>query len=317
MLKHKALFILALMMPTAILAENCVDPTSMLVAPTSEWELFNDTPAKISSDRVAAIYSLILPTDADEAVIDTSKSEIVSIRLERAQADGVRSLIEQANQIGLGMLGPMKYPLMAGSDMNNITTVIGDVVIYVEGNGSGSAFYFEQILSCALASGMLPIASFETPARSGKIDTSIDFTALSRDDYLEEADNLLRATWDSTFELFGRTDPSIAALIPDYVYSNEFRAVNGCVYDRLRDQGALQDLNIIRDNAVVGAAYLRAHPELTVFTMTDHQGYLDPMVPPDAYLEAADDCGLLNLNVRIISDAGIWEALKAVTDGQN
>ncbi len=150
-----------------------------------------------------------------------------------------------------------------------------------------------------------------------EFDTSIDFTTLSRSAFVNAADELTQAMWEPTFSLFARLDPTIAEAIPPYHRGEAFREIHGCIFDTLSEKNALNDMNIVRDGSVKAVAYLEAHPELNVSTISEHDEYLESAIPPDAYVAASQSCGLFEINSEIMKDAGLVELLRRVAENAN
>ncbi|GLO69691.1 hypothetical protein MACH17_12080 [Phaeobacter inhibens] len=150
-----------------------------------------------------------------------------------------------------------------------------------------------------------------------EIDTSIDFTTLNRGAFVDALDGLTQAMWEPTFTLFARLDPSISDAIPPYQRGDEFREIHGCIFDVLSEQDAIDDVNTLRDGSLRAVAYIEAHPELNVGTIADHDEYLEHAVPPDAYVLAAQSCGLFDLNSDIMKNAGLVELMREVAENAN
>lgn len=308
----------AVFTPQAIMAKECIDPASMLPPLAAGWELFNDAPAQVSDDLATVSYALILPTHDDGSYVDASLAETVSIRLGHENATEVRQLIEQGLEMGLVTRGPLAYPMMVGSDAFYASTVVGDVFITVDGNGAGAAMYLEDILDCALTSGMTPIGDAELPASMTTsdvgIDASVDFTQLDRGAFVDASEDMTKATWNDAFAIFSRIDPSIAAAVPAYQRADEFRDSYACIFDTLLGQDALADMNLLRDGTMQAIAYLQAHPEMNLTNIADHDVYLDKLMPPNSYLAASQSCGLFDLNADIVAKSGIFELMKKVSE---
>ncbi len=150
-----------------------------------------------------------------------------------------------------------------------------------------------------------------------EIDTSIDFTKLNRSAFVDAADALTQATWEPTFVLFARVDPAIAEAVPSYQRGEEFRVIHGCIFDTLSKQDALNEMNIVRDKSVKALAYLDANPDLNLSTVAEHNEYLDNAVPPDAYVAAAQSCGLFDINADIVKEAGLFELMLEAAKNEN
>lgn len=169
-------------------------------------------------------------------------------------------------------------------------------------------------LKCAaICAILLPNLAFA----EAEIDTSVDFTGLNRAAFIDALDDLTQATWGPTWMLFARLDPAIAEAVPAYHRGDEFRDIHGCIYDTLEEQGALAEVNVLRDGGARAVAYIEAHPDLNLITMGDHDAYMDAVIPPDAYVVAAQSCGLFDLNSDIMKEAGLVELLREVAENAN
>ena len=150
-------FILALAAGPA-LARDCTSADGLLPDLFEGWELFNDAAPKREGARAEATYSLILETDTDGVVLNPEAAESVSIRIESdpALVAPMADLFQRGPMPGMLEAGPLGYPVMVGQSM----TVAGDFQIIVDGNGSGTDVYFNDILRCAAAAGLEPAATY-------------------------------------------------------------------------------------------------------------------------------------------------------------
>lgn len=141
------------------LARDCTTADGLLPDAAEGWELFNGAAPKREGVRAEATYSLVLERDAEGVVLNPEAAEIVSIRIEGDEAlvAPLSDLFQRGPMPGMLEAGPLGYPIMVGQRM----TVAGNFQISVDGNGSGTELYFNDILSCAADAGLEPAATYE------------------------------------------------------------------------------------------------------------------------------------------------------------
>ncbi len=113
-------------------------------------------------------------------------------------------------------------------------------------------------------------------------------------------------------ELYVRVDPSLAEIVPPFEWTEEYTEAYGCLYDRLKEQNALGEVNAMFSNMQASIEYIYAHPDFNMLTIAKHEPYIDMLQPSDTYLEASTSCNLVALNMKTMRHSGLLEALMAV-----
>lgn len=152
------------------------------------------------------------------------------------------------------------------------------------------------------------------PMASGaqEIDSDVDFTTLRKSAFVKEMRNLAEASWPPMMQLYTRLDPSLGELTPDFEWSDEFSDAYGCVYDTLSANDGLQDVNITRDALVVFMDRVQADESVTFLTFVEDEELSDLLMPSDKFANAGSDCGVNNLNIKLVSESGLMDAMQKI-----
>lgn len=153
-------------------------------------------------------------------------------------------------------------------------------------------------------------------AMAQQIDTSVDFTKLDRDEFVEEARRAGEASWSTSMAIFTRIDPSIAALVPDFPWGDAFEEGYGCLYDNMSASGNLDHYNALRDEAATFMEFLDANPQVSLINLDQYDEAIDLMTPSDEAIKAMQTCGVMDLNQAAIVESGMMQAVMAIYAAQ-
>ncbi|MCH2076578.1 MAG: hypothetical protein MK180_06785 [Rhodobacteraceae bacterium] len=159
---------------------------------------------------------------------------------------------------------------------------------------------------------VLGLAALPITAQAQDIDPDVDFTRLNKSGFVKEMRAMGEASWEPMMALYGRLDPSLAELVPEYPWSSEFDDAYGCVYQGLSDRDALGDVNQIRDKTILLVGYIMSSEEVNFASLENDDTLLELMLPSDNLVEVSSDCGVQELNMRALTESGMMEAFMAV-----
>jgi hypothetical protein len=159
----------------------------------------------------------------------------------------------------------------------------------------------------------LPAASFAQSDVSLNLPEfeAVDFTQLSRSEFIDKHEDALSIGWEPSMQLYARVDPSLAEIVPQFVWTEEYTETYGCLYDRLKEQDALGEANAMFSGMQASIEYIYAHPDFSILTLTEHEPFIDMLQPSDLYFEASMSCGLGALNARAMKESGLYDAFTA------
>ncbi|MEL6648080.1 MAG: hypothetical protein AAFY35_07100 [Pseudomonadota bacterium] len=152
-------------------------------------------------------------------------------------------------------------------------------------------------------------ACLAAPSVAQEIDTSVDFTALNRGQFVDEARRVAEASWVGSMVIFSRIDASVAQAIPAFPWNEDFVTAYSCIYDDMSTAGTLNEYNAMRDESVKFLAFVEQNPEVTLLTIDQYDEALDLMVPSDITIAAMQGCGLMTLNQEAMVESGLMQAV--------
>lgn len=160
----------------------------------------------------------------------------------------------------------------------------------------------------------LPATSFAQSDVSSELAelVAVDFTQVSRSEFIDKHEEALNIGWEPSMKLYVRVDPSLAEIVPPFEWTDEYTETYGCLYDRLKEQDALGEVNAMFSSMQASIEYIDAHPDFNMLTIAQHEPYIDMLQPSDIYLEATISCNLGALNMKTMRDSGLMEAFMAV-----
>jgi hypothetical protein len=160
----------------------------------------------------------------------------------------------------------------------------------------------------------LPAASFAQSNVTSELSelVAVDFTQVSRSEFIEKHEEALNIGWEPSMQLYLRVDPSLAEMVPPFEWTNDYTEAYGCLYEDLKEQGALGEVNAMFSSMQASIDYIHAHPDLSMLTIAQHEPYIDMLQPNDIYIEATTSCNLGALNMKTMKDSGLMEALTAI-----
>ena len=161
-------------------------------------------------------------------------------------------------------------------------------------------------LLAALALTTLPLA-----AQAQAIDPDVDFTRLNKSGFVKEMRAMGEASWEPMMALYGRLDPELAALVPEFPWSEDFDAAYGCVYDGMSSRDAMEEMNEMRDKTAQLVDYIMSDESVSFASLENDDTLLDLMVPTDNLVAVGQACGLQELNMKAIMESGLMEAFMA------
>ncbi|MEO0752048.1 MAG: hypothetical protein AAFY25_09600 [Pseudomonadota bacterium] len=146
-------------------------------------------------------------------------------------------------------------------------------------------------------------------AQADPIDTSVDFTQLSRDSFVKEARALAQASWVTSMAMFSRIDPTIAEVVPAFPWNDAFEAAYGCVHDDMSAAGTLAEYNDMRDEGAKFFTFLEANPEVTILNIDQYNEALDLMTPSVGTIQSMQGCGVMDLNQEVMIESGLMQTV--------
>ncbi|WP_417256499.1 hypothetical protein [Celeribacter halophilus] len=166
----------------------------------------------------------------------------------------------------------------------------------------------------AFLSLFLPAASFAQSDVSSELAelVAVDFTQVSRVEFIDEHKEALNIGWEPSMQLYVRVDPSLAEMVPPFEWTDDYTEAYGCLYDHLKEQDALGEVNAMFSSMQESIDYIYAHPDFNILTIAQHEPYIDMLQPSDIYMEATTSCNLGALNMKTMRDSGLMEALTEI-----
>ncbi|MEL6690680.1 MAG: hypothetical protein AAFP28_10205 [Pseudomonadota bacterium] len=161
----------------------------------------------------------------------------------------------------------------------------------------------------------IALAALPMTVQAQEIDPNVDFTRLNKSGFVNEMRAMGEASWEPMMALYGRLDPSLAELVPEFPWSSEFDDAYGCVYQGLSGRSALGDVNELRDKTIRLVDYIQSSEDVTFASLEDDDTLLELMLPSDDLVEVSRDCGVQDLNIQALRESGLMDAFMAVVMG--
>jgi len=165
-------------------------------------------------------------------------------------------------------------------------------------------------LICPVFCLLFPTTTFAQTSVMKDIESysSLDLSSLNREDFVREQREILRTFWEPSMLMFARVDPSLEALVPDFVWTDEHATVYGCLYDELSAKDALDTSNVMLKDMLTSVAYIEANPDFHVGLIDEHPEFFDLLMPDETFANVSFDCGVNALNAKTMTDSGLMQA---------
>lgn len=149
-------------------------------------------------------------------------------------------------------------------------------------------------------------------AGAQQIDQDIDFARLNKSNFVEEMRVMAEASWSPMMQLYTRLEPSLGEFVPDFEWSDAYQDAYECVYDTLSANNALGEVNFTRDALLTFIERVEADESLTFISMAEDEELTELLIPSDQFADAGSDCGVNALNIELISESGLMDAMQRI-----
>ena len=131
---------------------------------------------------------------------------------------------------------------------------------------------------------------------------------LPKKEFLSAFEDKMESAWNGFSLLYTRIDPSLKELIPGKEWTIEDRDVSECIYDKMVDNGKLDEYVSITDNLDSIVDVIENNKSITILTMADYPE-IQQLNTVEGYAQAMSACGQIKLMQERMQKSGLWEKL--------